>query len=410
MMRWLAVLALALAPSGGIAQETVSHIPLVPGLVLLSSLHFPEGDRENVVEVGPVDSSGAWYTWRLFEVKTNGDTTTEQYGRHVRANDLAGAPRLDPVFKSSDPGERPGYTAFSLSSAVYVELRDRGTAAYSITTITDAGGAFGAMMGGAKDRERYKGTLTRVAPQPAPFPLLVDGRRVTVPSLHLRGSFAKGLQRRDYEFWVLADSAHPLLLKTLVEKRVYQLVRVNFPVELVGGPDGDLAVGAGGGEMEGRGQAGGAGAGDGGGGGGAGQGGGGGGAGAGLGMGGAGELERELDAACRIELPGVYFAFNSAQIDPASDRSLAALARGLAEHPDWAMTVEGHTDSIGTVAANQKLSQRRAEAVRARLAERHGVNTSVWKAVGFGPSRPREPNTTLEGRARNRRVELARDC
>ena len=77
---------------------------------------------------------------------------------------------------------------------------------------------------------------------------------------------------------------------------------------------------------------------------------------------------------------------------------------------DWVMTVEGHTDSIGTAAANQRLSQRRAEAVRARLAERHGVKTSTWKAVGYGPSRPREPNTTLEGRARNRRVELVRDC
>jgi OOP family OmpA-OmpF porin len=121
-------------------------------------------------------------------------------------------------------------------------------------------------------------------------------------------------------------------------------------------------------------------------------------------------LERELDTVCRIELPGVYFAFNSAQIDPASDRSLAALARMLAEHRDWVMTVEGHTDSIGTAAANQKLSQRRAEAVRARLAERHGVDTRAWKAAGYGPGRPREPNATIEGRARNRRVELVRDC
>jgi OOP family OmpA-OmpF porin len=121
-------------------------------------------------------------------------------------------------------------------------------------------------------------------------------------------------------------------------------------------------------------------------------------------------LERELDTVCRIELPGVYFAFNSAEIDPASDRSLAALARMLAEHRDWVMTLEGHTDSIGTAAANQKLSQRRAEAVRTRLAERHGVDTRPWNAVGYGPSRPREPNATIEGRARNRRVELVRDC
>lgn len=413
-LRALALLVSALAPSRGAAQETVSHIPLVPGLTIMSSLHFPEGDRENVVEVTAVDSTGARYTWRLVEIRENGDTITDRFGRHVRANDLAGAPRLDPVFKSSDPEERPGYTSFSISSAVYTELRDRGSAAYSITTIENASGVFGAVasaVGGiaAQERARYKGTLTRVSPEPAPFPLLVDGRRVSVPALLLKGTFTKGLRRLEYEFWVLADSAHPLLLKTVVEEHVYQLVRVNFPIDLPDGPGGSLADGDGGGRGRlGTGAA--TGMGDGRGGGGPGLGGAGAGLGAGLGGGGLATLERELDSACRIELPGVYFAFNSAQIDPASDRSLAALARMMAEHRDWIMTVEGHTDSIGTAAANQKLSQRRAEAVRARLAERHGVDTRAWKAAGYGPTRPREPNTTIEGRARNRRVELVRDC
>jgi outer membrane protein OmpA-like peptidoglycan-associated protein len=404
----LALLLPALSPSRGAAQETVSQIPLVPGLTIISSLHFPEGDRENLVEVAAVDSSGASYTWRLFEVRENGDTTLEQFRRRVRANDLAGAPRLDPVFKASDPEERPGYTAFSISSAVYTELRDRGTAAYSITTVENAPGAFGGLasaVGGvaAQDRARYKGTLTRISPEPSPFPLLIDGRRVTVPALKLKGTFTKGLRRLEHELWVLADSAHPLVLKNTVEKRLFQLIRVNFPVDLPQGAGGELAVGEGAEDLMGEGGGAPTGMGDG-------ADGNGTGLGGGLGLGGAAALERELDAVCRIELPGVYFAFNSAQIDPASDRSLAALARMLAEHRDWVMTVEGHTDSIGTTAANQKLSQRRAEAVRARLGERHGVDTQAWKAVGFGPSRPREPNTTIEGRARNRRVELVRDC
>jgi outer membrane protein OmpA-like peptidoglycan-associated protein len=122
------------------------------------------------------------------------------------------------------------------------------------------------------------------------------------------------------------------------------------------------------------------------------------------------QLERELDAQCRVELPGVYFAFNSAQIAPASDRALAQVAAALARHPEWSLAVEGHTDSIGTAAANQTLSVRRAEAVRARLAERHKLNTGNWKATGYGASRPRESNATIEGRARNRRVELVRAC
>jgi OOP family OmpA-OmpF porin len=124
----------------------------------------------------------------------------------------------------------------------------------------------------------------------------------------------------------------------------------------------------------------------------------------------AGVIEAELVKRCRIEIPGVYFAFGTAAIDPISDRALAGLAKGLAGHPDWKVTVECHTDSVGTEAANQTLSERRAEAVRARLAQQHGVNARAWGAVGYGASKPRESNSTIEGRARNRRVELVRDC
>jgi flagellar motor protein MotB len=48
--------------------------------------------------------------------------------------------------------------------------------------------------------------------------------------------------------------------------------------------------------------------------------------------------------------------------------------------------------------------------VRARLTERHGVDTRAWKTAGYGAGRPREPDSTIEGRARNRRVELVRAC
>ncbi|HEX6089114.1 MAG TPA: OmpA family protein, partial [Gemmatimonadales bacterium] len=69
-----------------------------------------------------------------------------------------------------------------------------------------------------------------------------------------------------------------------------------------------------------------------------------------------------------------------------------------------------HTDSIGSATANKALSERRVAAVRARLVERHGVNAARLKVAGLGAARPREPNATIEGRARNRRVELVRDC
>ncbi|HET8624499.1 MAG TPA: OmpA family protein [Gemmatimonadales bacterium] len=121
-------------------------------------------------------------------------------------------------------------------------------------------------------------------------------------------------------------------------------------------------------------------------------------------------LEGALASSCRAELPGIYFAFNSAHLDPASDRSIAALAGILARHPDWTATLEGHTDSIGSAAANKTLSERRVEAVRARLVAQHKVTPARLRLAGYGAARPREPHGTIEGRARNRRVELVRDC
>ena len=348
-------------------QESVDRIQPVTGLTLVSTLQFPEGDREDLIELKRVDSAGIHYVWRLVELWSNGDTVTDVRERRVRVNDLAGAPRLDPVFASGDALERPGYTAFSISSAAFVALRDRGSLRFTTTQIDTATGIVGAL-GGRRTarRARYKGTLARVSPTPAPFPLLVDGRRVTVPALHLRGDFADGARRDAMDLWVLADSGHPLLLKLVRGPNVYQMVRVNFPVPYPGA----TAVKGGAGML----------------------------------------LEQGLAADCRIELPGVYFAFNSALLDPGSDRALSQVATVVSRHPDWSLAVEGHTDSVGTAQANQALSERRAEAVRERLAKQHGVDTRGWKAVGYGAGRPREPNATIEGRARNRRVELVRAC
>ena len=195
---------------------------------------------------------------------------------------------------------------------------------------------------------------------------------------------------------MLADSTYPLILKWIGAVReggnVLQTTRIDLPFMLlpatgVAVGDGVLLVGRDGlGPMKGDGAV------------------------TALGASGAAALERELSASCRVELPGIYFAFNSAHLAPASDRAIAAIAGILARHPDWTATLEGHTDSIGSATANRDLSERRVESVRARLVERHQVNAARLKVAGLGAARPREPNGTIEGRARNRRVELVRDC
>jgi OOP family OmpA-OmpF porin len=107
----------------------------------------------------------------------------------------------------------------------------------------------------------------------------------------------------------------------------------------------------------------------------------------------------------RIVLRGVNFAFDSAEIDPASSVVLDAAADQLKECPDVNVSVQGHTDSVGSESYNQQLSERRAEGVRSDLVE-GGVSASRLTAVGFGESQPVASNDTEEGRALNRRVEL----
>jgi outer membrane protein OmpA-like peptidoglycan-associated protein len=107
----------------------------------------------------------------------------------------------------------------------------------------------------------------------------------------------------------------------------------------------------------------------------------------------------------KIVLRGVNFDFNKANIRPDAVPILDQAAETLKQYGDVAVSVNGYTDSIGSDSYNQRLSMRRAEAVRAYL-ERRGVPASRMTVKGFGKSNPVASNATPEGRAQNRRVEL----
>jgi OOP family OmpA-OmpF porin len=111
------------------------------------------------------------------------------------------------------------------------------------------------------------------------------------------------------------------------------------------------------------------------------------------------------DCASRIVLRGVTFAFDSAEIDPASAVVLDVAAETLLGCPNANVTIEGHTDGIGSEEYNDGLSQRRSNAGVSHL-ENRGVPSSRLTAVGYGESRPVASNDTEEGRALNRRIEL----
>ena len=118
----------------------------------------------------------------------------------------------------------------------------------------------------------------------------------------------------------------------------------------------------------------------------------------------------QVDANCHIIeqkliMRSVDFEFNSAQLTAPSQQTLDGVASALSAQPELAVDVRGYTDSIGSAVYNKKLSQRRAESVKAYLASK-GVATGNLKAEGFGKADPIASNDTAEGRAQNRRVEF----
>lgn len=109
----------------------------------------------------------------------------------------------------------------------------------------------------------------------------------------------------------------------------------------------------------------------------------------------------------RVTTQGIYFDVGSDRIRPESNPTLQLITDMLREHADLKLGVEGHTDNTGVTSANQALSEKRAQAIRARLVS-SGVDASRLSAKGMGATVPAASNDTPEGRQQNRRVVLVK--
>jgi OOP family OmpA-OmpF porin len=121
-----------------------------------------------------------------------------------------------------------------------------------------------------------------------------------------------------------------------------------------------------------------------------------------------GELKKQLSAEKRARIYGILFDTNSAVIKAESKPVLEEVLTLLKDEHTWNLTIEGHTDSVGSDEHNQTLSQQRADSVKAYLVKA-GVDEARLKTAGFGESKPVADNDTEMGRAQNRRVELVRE-
>ena len=116
----------------------------------------------------------------------------------------------------------------------------------------------------------------------------------------------------------------------------------------------------------------------------------------------------DIRATGHVAVYGINFDTGKSTIKPESAQALGEIVKLLTADPSLKVFVVGHTDTVGGVDSNIKLSQDRAEAVLQALVRDHGIAPARLRASGCGPFAPVASNETEEGRAKNRRVELVK--
>jgi outer membrane protein OmpA-like peptidoglycan-associated protein len=117
--------------------------------------------------------------------------------------------------------------------------------------------------------------------------------------------------------------------------------------------------------------------------------------------------EFKVEVGKSIVLEGITFAVAKADITPESEQTLEKAYNTLAQNPEIAVEIQGHTDNTGRRGFNMRLSNQRAESVKSWLVAK-GIDPSRIATAGFGPDKPIAPNATPEGRTQNRRIEFLR--
>jgi outer membrane protein OmpA-like peptidoglycan-associated protein len=421
----------AVAAPAQTTRDAKATIPLCPGLTIVTAISQPQGDYESIKRIGSVTADAVRIRYSSYMP----DPCCEYSGhpldppwvpfvvhRTVRKADLESSTRYLQQFVSKGvPETVKGTTALGISTKSFRDLRDTGRT--PLTIYMPFHPKFGIKDDGTPlffgVDPRMAGELARVDPTPVAISVLVNDRMTTLPALRARGKFLED----DAEFFFLYDEANPISLKFRIgikgpmppeiqkvlkeaagadvcdgcaqlkreyeDRDVLQVVKITHKCEgqtltMKPGGAGGAAPGGGGERVA---------------------------TGAETGSGGGSAvalLEESLANTGRAEVYSIYFAFNSDEIREESEPTLLEIADVLRRHPDWKLAIEGHTDSIATDAYNLQLSQKRAAAVRNALVSKKEVAGARLTTAGFGESRPKDTNDTLEGRARNRRVELVR--
>lgn len=461
----LTVSTLLLASGICTAESVAPVIPLCPGMKIITAINQPSGDYESIKRLTRVSPEGITLHYSSehevsdpFSDKPP-ELVATNVTRTILSADQSKAAYYMAAFSEILPETLPNSTAITVSTNLYTQLKQTGKAEMSIITLIN-GNATPENVIDPNSPFRWwfapaVYALELADKAPVKVPVLVNGIRTDLPALHANGQF--GTEKA--EFFILDDPKNPLMLKFRLgfgtdealkekfasdpvmtkmleelavalpapaEQERLQVTQITFdchaggdlpiptntgkPLEISGefATDAEpFSAGSGGAASSG-----GAGADTGNGGSGTGTGAMGSGAGnLALGAGGgnrAAELEKALQEGEKVDIYDIFFSFNSATLRPESDETLTLIADLLNKHPDWKLAIGGHTDSIASDSFNLDLSNRRAAAVKTALVERFKIADNRLSIQGYGEGSPRDTNDTLEGRARNRRVELMR--
>jgi outer membrane protein OmpA-like peptidoglycan-associated protein len=347
------------------AQDS-ARIPFKPGTIFTTAWGVKYGDVEARNSIDSIDDSTVSTTSATQEYKDDNGRMSRELTISNRncTTDYQSADSYITVNSTRMPRLMHDMTRYRLSDETFRAIKSSGRTNLNYVDIWNFGN-------GVK-LNREGGMLTRVEPHDLKYPMIVNDQRVELPVIHLKGDFTVvGKDPRPAnlrptksggEIFVLDDPADPLVLNWRLKDPLFhngnfrvEIVKINFPVAK---PEN--------------------------------------------------VLEKQLTKEKRAVTYGIYFDFNRDTLKPESDPVLKEIAQAMTNNPDWKLTVEGNTDNIGGDNYNLDLSRRRAAAVKQALVSQYNIAADRLLTGGFGASHPVAPNDTLEGRARNRRVELVR--
>jgi outer membrane protein OmpA-like peptidoglycan-associated protein len=342
-------------------SNTKPIVPLREGLTWVNAWRRFNGDVEIIFKVPSItpnyvenSSSGIGFN-SSNAVKGNQVDTR----RLTCRADLQNANTYMTVNDPRLPDIIPQATNFSLSQKSLQELKDNGKVTL---TYKDFRQIAGRMVPIPQTAE-----FSRVEAADVTYPVILNGQPVNLPVIHARGHYHFSGEEKvkkqysdtsffdeDGEFYVVDDPQNPMMLLWAMGP-VFQVrvVSITYPADKP-------------------------------------------------------QIEQQLAKEKKAVIYGIYFDFNQATIKKESQPVLKEIADAMKNNPDWVLTVNGYTDNIGGDAYNLELSKKRSAAVKAALVDQYGIADTRLTTGGFGASGFVDTNETLEGRARNRRVELIR--